>query len=737
MLSPEDHALVSRDPRLPGLRLLLDPEALRPHLDPWLAPGESLTPIYLRYSIGDVCIAGYTVDRPAARGGPLDLHLVAYPGRPRYARRHRTKRTTPQPLRHESIAVYVFPEDAELAGLNALARPEKRTHLFSTLVPDHPELWPLSPVRLRYKPRRRFVGRLGAPEGPAALLKFYTPADYDRAKQNARQLKPITDFLRPGVLTYRNHYCAVARDWIAGIPLTSASPEAHWRSAGIALARLHAVKLGDMSPRSAHHRSAHVAGVGQWLAALHPELAALAAELAARLSAAPRARSHRMSHGDFYAEQVLISSGGAVLLDFDRAAVDAPESDLGNMLAHVEAEALVSTDARPPWASFLDAYESSAPPPDVALLRHFTALSLFALAPRPFRSRQRDWLAGTLRVLQRCREILDGRGSLPAPGVSAPVDPLSPLRTDPAFTFLAPLLAAPMELLRDYLPPAQARRITGLRLLRHKPGRRALLAIDQSGGPALLAKVRARGADADNFQLLRALWDAGFNDRSPVAIPQPLAMVESLHLWLQPQVPGQAFVDSLSAPGTPHRAAEALARLHAAPVTSTKTHTRADELRMLNDRLARAAALCPPLAERIEAIGRHCHELLSTLPPGPEGLLHRDFYHDQLLLTEDRVYLLDLDLAARGERALDAGNFLAHLHELSLRRPQEAPRLQAAAAEFSEAYASANAAITPAALHAFTFVSLARHLYLTTQFPDRTAFTEPLLGRLERLAGQS
>ena len=44
-------------------------------------------------------------------------------------------------------------------------------------------------------------------------------------------------------------------------------------------------------------------------------------------------------------------------------------------------------------------------------------------------------------------------------------------------------------------------------------------------------------------------------------------------------------------------------------------------------------------------------------------LVHRDFYHDQLLFDAERTWILDLDCAARGDAAMDVGNFVAHLVE--------------------------------------------------------------------------
>lgn len=57
--------------------------------------------------------------------------------------------------------------------------------------------------------------------------------------------------------------------------------------------------------------------------------------------------------------------------------------------------------------------------------------------------------------------------------------------------------------------------------------------------------------------------------------------------------------------------------------------------------------------------------------PGPDALVHRDFYPKQLLVhpwTRD-LSLIDLDTTAFGPAALDVGNFFAHLHLHSAHAP--------------------------------------------------------------------
>ena len=95
-------------------------------------------------------------------------------------------------------------------------------------------------------------------------------------------------------------------------------------------------------------------------------------------------------------------------------------------------------------------------------------------------------------------------------------------------------------------------------------------------------------------------------------------------------------------------------------------HTVEDEIDILEKRnevfhriLANPSAGVKPIVE--EVIRR-----LEQLPPVDSVICHRDFHDKQVLLSETRITLLDLDLLANSDPALDAGNILAHLRLRSL-----------------------------------------------------------------------
>lgn len=93
------------------------------------------------------------------------------------------------------------------------------------------------------------------------------------------------------------------------------------------------------------------------------------------------------------------------------------------------------------------------------------------------------------------------------------------------------------------------------------------------------------------------------------------------------------------------------------------------------------------------------------------------------------VWLVDLDLYAVGDPAIDIGNVLAHLDELGLRRSGDAGAFAAQAAAFLAGYGAVR--VPPAAGRVATLraVSLARHVALSRRLPGRGHTMAALLAR--------
>ncbi|GMQ80383.1 MAG: hypothetical protein BMS9Abin04_365 [Planctomycetia bacterium] len=343
---------------------------------------------------------------------------------------------------------------------------------------------------------------------------------------------------------------------------------------------------------------------------------------------------------------------------------------------------------------------------------------------------------------------------------------------------------------------SDASAVRAVRVVRYKAERRCLIEYHLAPGGGqrpvcLLAKVQAKRIKADRFDCLRALYLAGFDQQSPhgVSIPEPLAVIPELHMWLQRRVSGSVATHFLLLPGGERiaaRIAEAIHRVHRAGVPAPKTnaendsgsrirksgsrirknsgstangpnshefgygqnsasslqknraprcpktHRPADELAILQQRLPAVAQSHPRLRKRIARLLEACTQLAGELPVAASCGIHRDFYPDQVLVDGQRLYLVDFDLYCRGDPALDAGNFAGHLIELGLRRFGDPNRLRPVERAFVERFLALSPDTAPAAVDIYTTLTLARHVSLSTQFHSRRHLTERLLGICEQ-----
>ena len=110
------------------------------------------------------------------------------------------------------------------------------------------------------------------------------------------------------------------------------------------------------------------------------------------------------------------------------------------------------------------------------------------------------------------------------------------------------------------------------------------------------------------------------------------------------------------------QAAHVLAVLHGVTCEpDERTHTPLDELETVA-RWAHVLPLVRPDADvpRLQAL--HAQLERSLAPSDEQGmtLIHRDFYHTQLLWSHGEAWLVDLDTLCRGHRELDIATYSAH-----------------------------------------------------------------------------
>jgi aminoglycoside phosphotransferase (APT) family kinase protein len=182
---------------------------------------------------------------------------------------------------------------------------------------------------------------------------------------------------------------------------------------GGALATLHGQDSTDLSSWSRAAEAADLLSLSSEIGFICPHLARradeLARRLAARLAGAPA--RHCALHGDFSANQVLVSQENVSIIDLDWACSGDPADDLGNFLAQAERFALRGELPRDRVGllkeSLLEGYAraSGSSLPDRVEL--YTAVEVFRRTRFPFRGREPDWPQRTESLLERAGVILN------------------------------------------------------------------------------------------------------------------------------------------------------------------------------------------------------------------------------------------------------------------------------------------------------------------------------------------
>ena len=142
------------------------------------------------------------------------------------------------------------------------------------------------------------------------------------------------------------------------------------------------------------------------------------------------------------------------------------------------------------------------------------------------------------------------------------------------------------------------------------------------------------------------------------------------------------------------------------------------------------------MSHRLKRLLAGAEKLGGSFTPMRTCGIHRDYYSAQVIVDGTRLCLIDFDLFCWGDAGLDIGNFIGHMIEGGVREPVLATAQATAAQALEERFVELTGAAVRASVRAYTTLTLVRHVYLSTQFPERAHTTEPLLTlceqRLER-----
>lgn len=404
MLSCGDLALARRDAQIPGLAVVLDPdEVLALAARSGGTPAVAARATYVRYKPATSCVVGYEL---ATTAGPVFVYAKAH-ARVAAAKLHKAKVKAVRDERWDAgttsmdehlVMLAPASSDRDLPALRVLADPDRRARLLRRLLPSHPDLWCGEPRAIRHKPERRWVGVAERSGQPVAVIKAYRTADFLRSRNGQRHL--ATPLGRP--LGWSERRAAVASAWVPGTTLAAllqADPAAGTRGAGVVLAALHATPPPGGIRRGGRRVDAALGPASAAVCNVLPHLEARARRLASETrSIGITDSAHRcVLHGDFSADQVIVSDGAAHLIDLDQAHVADPAADLasfGAALIRAEIEGRLRPGRAAELLDCLVAEHERAGGPEVRprLAVHLAA-ALLRLAVAPFRERHADWPA--------------------------------------------------------------------------------------------------------------------------------------------------------------------------------------------------------------------------------------------------------------------------------------------------------------------------------------------------------
>ena len=320
MLSSAESDLVRRESALPGLAVVLEPEAFAAALRRAAPQAElrSARVLYIRFKPHHYCRVTYRLE---VAGAELEVDVRA-------GRREdfatwlvdEEEEIVSGPLgpgrivlEDEAVVIHVFPNDLKLPGLKPLADPLEKERVFKELFPDSPGLWRGELRCLRYRPERRYVSALRAAGEDRAILKSYTRKAYLRARHNAEVFHSRGPLRVARVLGRSDGHRLLAFEWLPGRLLKElcVAPPMHCTevsAAGAAVAELHAQAVAGLNAWTGAAAAAELLVLASEVGFIHPKVGRrcdeLARRLAGQLAGAPQ--TQRAVHGDFSANQVLV-----------------------------------------------------------------------------------------------------------------------------------------------------------------------------------------------------------------------------------------------------------------------------------------------------------------------------------------------------------------------------------------------------------------------------------------------
>jgi len=783
MLTANLKDIVRREKNILGLSTLLDTRSFVKSIQPFFPEKilEKITLKYIRYKPGMNCLTLYELK---VNGKKHEMYAKAFGRDNKIKIQKYKKRTTINGtigfgrifLEDKGIMVGLFPNDNKINSLKLLDNGKNQEELFRKLFPHRKELWKGNVKTLQYKPEKRYGGVIKTKSGSQATIKFYDKVGFLKAKNNARTFKSKKNLRISQCIGHSNKQMILGFEWINGKDLGELlleNPKFTKKAVantGKALAKLHSRKIKNLDKLNSDDELLNFSRQEDLINHICPHLKNQFRELGKHLRSFLYSSMSVSSpiHSDFNPSQVIVDTDRNVtLLDFDRAGLGDPRLDLGSFIASLYYLLLFGKISTYRFQklkdTFLNNYHGKIGQtyPDLEM---FIAAGLLKMSNKPFRTNQSNWVIQTEQILNMIKKIMGQNRSEEIP---IPVTPsikkkgkkFTEINTQTSLGTIddsnLPHLQTAMDVnkIEPYLNKVfqskggkntQAN-LRAVKKIRHKQGKRCLIEYEielkKDNIPneviKLLGKMRSEGLDKKSFRIQKSLQKAGFDSKSSdkISLPKAIGVIPEIGMWLQKKIDGINVINLLvkeDGEKIAGRIAEAIHKVHLANIPTKRHHTVKKELLILNERLTKIARLNPSLSPRINRVLDECKELVKYLPHVGSVGIHRDFYHDQVLVRGKRLFLLDFDLYCMGDPGLDIGNFVGHLQEFSLRHFGNPNALSRQEHALIERFIELSGEFRRTSVEIYTTLSLVRHISISQQFSDRRKFTKKILSLCEK-----
>lgn len=282
-------------------------------------------------------------------------------------------------------------------------------------------------------------------------------------------------------------------------------------------------------------------------------------------------------------------------------------------------------------------------------------------------------------------------------------------------------------------------RVSAVRLLQASSAKAALEYELVTPFQSLTAIAKINTLENPAHRIQEILWQGEFGpaSRDEIRVPEPLGVVPELHLTLQRKVTGARVSDLIAGSGgvaLARRVAEAAYKLHQAKSPAPLQHSVADELLVLQARIAQVIERYPRWEQRLQNLLEACRAKASRVS-GISTTIHGNFSPHNVVASGSGLYLLDFEHYSCGMPSLDMGFFIAHLRLQAMQTLGNPRALAAQEVAFEERYAELAGGDSRSAIDFFANLALAQLTLLQVLEHGPSRMARVLLERCEEGLG--